>query len=321
VNYASLTSNGTVTAKAVNAIGASAARVRTVQRQAPIPPSSLSGQRYAICPGNTYNYNFAAAEATSYLISAPVGSIVKSANFPGNTLNVLSTTETSFSVVFPEGYVSGSGLVQVFSVNACLTSATSKGLTIYTTPERPATVSGSTTISCGEYTYTTPTSPLVSAYNWTAPAGATIVSGQGTNSVVISFSNAVATSSTLLVRGVSLCGVDGPSRSVALTKQACVARGISAEQEVKTDLVTYSELYPNPSSNSFNIDINAETTTEVTIVVYAFNGNVVSEEKHNLQKGNNTINTNTSRLPHGLYVVRFVNPTTNTITTKKFFKR
>jgi hypothetical protein len=144
VNYASLTTNGTVTAKAVNAIGASAARVRTVQRSVPVPPSSLSGQRYAICAGNTYNYNFAAAEATSYLISAPAGSIVRSANFPSNTLNVLSTTETSFSVVFPQGYVSGSGLVQVFSVTACSTSATSKGLTIFTTPERPATVSGPT---------------------------------------------------------------------------------------------------------------------------------------------------------------------------------
>jgi len=211
-------------------------------------------------------------------------------------------------------------LVQVFSVNACLTSATSKGLTIYTTPERPASVSGSTTISCGEYTYATPTSPLVSSYVWTAPAGATIVSGQGTNSVVIEFSNAVATSSTLFVRGVSLCGVDGPSRSVALTKQACVGRGVSAEQEVKTSLVTYSELYPNPSSSNFNVDINAAAASELTVVVYAFNGNVVSEEKHNLQKGNNTVNTNTSRLPKGLYVVRFINPTTNSVETKKFFK-
>jgi hypothetical protein len=321
VNYASLTSNGTVTAKAVNAIGASAARVRTVQRSVPVPPSSLSGQRYAICPGNTYTYNFAAAEATSYLISAPAGSIVTSANFPGNTLNVLSTTETSFSVVFPQGYVSGSGLVQVFSVTACSTSATSKGLTIFTTPERPASVSGPTTISCGSYTYSTPTSPLVSAYNWTAPAGAAIVSGQGTNSVVIEFSNAVATSSTLFVRGVSLCGVDGPSRSVALTKQACVARGVSAEQEVKTDLVTYSELYPNPSSSNFNIDIEGAENTSVNILVYSANGSMVSDKKHIVQKGKNTINTDVTKLSQGIYMVKIINNSNGNVETKKFIKR
>jgi hypothetical protein len=236
-------------------------------------------------------------------------------------LNVLSTTETSFSVVFPESYVSGSGLVQVFSVNACLTSATSKGLTIYTTPERPATVSGPTTISCGSYTYTTPLNPLVSSFQWTAPTGATIVSGQGTNSVVIEFSNAVATSSTLFVRAVSLCGVNGPSKSVTLTKQACVARGISAEQEVKTDLVTYSELYPNPSSTSFNIDIEVNESSSVNILVYSANGSRVSDKKHIVQKGKNTINTDVTKLAEGIYMVKIINNSNGNVATKKFIKR
>jgi archaellum component FlaF (FlaF/FlaG flagellin family) len=149
-------------------------------------------------------------------------------------------------------------------------------------------------------------------YIWEIPTGATVVSGQGTNSLTLTFSSAMATSTSLYVSYSNSCGTVSNRRKLTITEVPCLGR--------PANTVEYSELYPNPSSSNFNIDINAAAASELTVVVYAFNGNVVSEEKHNLQRGNNTVTTNTSRLPKGLYVVRFINPTTNSVETKKFFK-
>lgn len=63
--------------------------------------------------------------------------------------------------------------------------------------------------------------PNAISYSWTVPAGATIVSGQGTNSVEVSF-NSSFTSGSIKVAAVANCGARAP-RSLSLSRQVPVA--------------------------------------------------------------------------------------------------
>jgi hypothetical protein len=65
-------------------------------------------------------------------------------------------------------------------------------------------------------TYSVVAVPGATSYTWTAPTNATIVSGQGTNSIVLSVASNF-TSGTLSVRAVSSCG-QSAARSTSLSK-------------------------------------------------------------------------------------------------------
>lgn len=82
-------------------------------------------------------------------------------------------------------------------------------LTIQTTaPSTPIAVTGESYacayLTSGTTTYSTP-SVVGTSFEWVAPAGMTIVSGQGTNSITVSFGSAFVTSN-LKVRAVNGCG-------------------------------------------------------------------------------------------------------------------
>ncbi len=320
VNYATFPSSGTVNAYSVSAVGTSLPRTRTVTKNLPGVTSAVNGQKTGVCSGQPYSYTIIPTPSSqSYRIDAPVGVIVTSANFPSNNSNILSTPETNFTVVYPANFTTG--YIRVFSVNNCATSSSSRAIEIIKTPATPAVISGPTSITCGmlgqEVTYSIPAVPEAVSYLWEIPVGATIVSGQGTNSLTLTFSSAMPTSASLYISYTNSCGTSSNKRKLTITEVPCARPANTVEEK---EFVTYSELYPNPSSNNFNIDINAEEISEVTIVVYDFTGNVVMENKHKLNEGHNTISTETSRLPHGLYVVKFINPSTENVETKKYFK-
>jgi hypothetical protein len=84
-------------------------------------------------------------------------------------------------------------------------------------PANAGTISGISNICRGSngYTYTVPVIANASDYNWTVPAGATIVSGANSNSIVVNYS-LTAASGNISVYGSSVCGSGAPSY-VAIT--------------------------------------------------------------------------------------------------------
>ncbi|MBL7916111.1 MAG: T9SS type A sorting domain-containing protein, partial [Bacteroidia bacterium] len=82
--------------------------------------------------------------------------------------------------------------------NLCVTGTSNCGVTSAarcktvssTLPVTPGNISGISNGVCNStVTYSVPAVSGVTAYNWTAPSGATIVSGQGTNTVEVSYPN------------------------------------------------------------------------------------------------------------------------------------
>jgi Zn-dependent metalloprotease len=87
-------------------------------------------------------------------------------------------------------------------------------------PDQPGSISQSGTSSkvCpGEIrTYSVPAVSGVT-YQWTVPTGATILSGQGFNSIVLLFDSQLPSSSTLSVQAVNSCGIS-PERTRTISK-------------------------------------------------------------------------------------------------------
>ncbi|MEC4005485.1 T9SS type A sorting domain-containing protein [Flavobacterium sp. SUN052] len=340
---------GTVTlyfgVKAVNAVGSSVtsnatavpatsstAKLLKITNTAPAAVTTVTGAISAISCGTTYNYTMTPSLlATSYVITAPIGSVVTSASNTTNATNVLSTNDLGFSIVYPSNLATVTPkTVVIASVNGFGTSTTNKTLTIVPATLAAlgvATTGGTTFTRCSTKTISFPAIATATNYTWTVADGAVIVSGQGTNSVVVDFA-AVPTASTtnlITVFASNNCGVNTLTKTVTLTSAVCAAKIETVETKIATteEVTAYSNtsVYPNPAVSEFNIDIDASKVADVQMYIYSLNGTMVMNPKTiNLDAGRNTINQNVSNLSKGLYIVRLVDSNNKEIMVKKLIK-
>lgn len=166
--------SGSLTVIGTNCVGNSGARTYAIGT-VPGTPASISGPLYGVCAGSTQTYSCPiVSSASSYVWTVPAGATINS----GQGTN-------SINVTFPTPYTSGSVIVK--SATACTLSA-ARTITVRSVPVAPTTISGPATQVCGTKTYSIAASTSgATSYTWTAPTGATLVSGQGTTSVSIDF--------------------------------------------------------------------------------------------------------------------------------------
>jgi hypothetical protein len=334
---------GTVTlyfgVKAVNAVGSSVtlnttavpatsstAKLLKITNTVPAAVTTVTGTIAAISCGTTYNYTITPSVlASSYVITGPIGSVVTSASNPTNATNVLSTSNLAFSVVYPSNLSTlAAKTVVISSVNGFGASTTNRTLTV-----APATLLAVGTIGGGstfsrtiQKTISIPAVVGATNYTWTVVNGASIVSGQGTTSIVVDFSAVPLTSNTNVVSvfASSNCGVNTPAKSITLT--AALSRLIE-EVDTNNGEVAFSNasVYPNPASNDINIDIDASKVGDLQMSIYTINGIMVMKSKTiKLEEGRNTINENISNLSNGLYIVRLVDASNKEVMVKKLIK-
>jgi len=116
--------------------------------------------------------------------------------------NVSPTVTTQYLVEVSDGsqIVSASVTVQVMQLPGTL-----------------GTISGLTDVCAGtnNVVYSVPTAPAITNYFWNLPAGATVISGQNTNSIIVNFASNAA-SGNITVGGWSACGCV-PSDTLVVT--------------------------------------------------------------------------------------------------------
>ena len=297
VSYASDFTAGNITVTSSNGVGTSltAATLAVARTAAVVTPATIVGQVAGICAGVEYGYTFlAGANAQTYTITGPVGSVVTSADNASNTTsNVITTSNLAFTVVYPSSAIAN---ISIVASNACGSSlpktyVVSKVMGAITTISGPSAVA-----TCSQYTYTA--TPVVGAvsYTWTVPAGAQLVSGQGTNTVVVTFTGTLATGAVLKVIATNGCSVSSASKSSsALTRVDCP----NAKQEVVSSVPFEVKAYPNPYTESFNLSLATSSEERVGIVVYDMTGRLIEQRDVNtsdvsaLQVGD--------RYPSGVY--------------------
>ncbi|NBX80754.1 MAG: T9SS C-terminal target domain-containing protein [Flavobacteriales bacterium] len=201
VEFNSSFTSGNLSVESLNACGNSLKRT-LILYSVPRIPLSISGAFTSICSQVSSELTYSIAPvlgATSYTWTVPVGTIILSGQ--GTNSITLSIT-SSFA----------SGNLSVTANNICGSSAP-RILMLNSTPRVPGIISG---ISSGLCSIGTSISsykivPVLGAvnYTWTVPTGATIVSGQGTDSISVEFSG-VFTSGSLSVVANNACGSSAP---------------------------------------------------------------------------------------------------------------
>ena len=322
----SVTSNAT----AVNPTTTSTAKLLTLKAVLPSKVSTVAGQITAVCGGSTYSYTISApAQASAYKIVGPTGSIVTSANTT-NADNTLTTSDLTFSVQYPSVFVvttltpAADKTIYLTSTNGIGDCATTKAIVVGSSVAAIGLATGSAGITsftrCATQTFTIPAVVGATNYVWTPANGATIVSGDGTTSVVVNFSAVLATvtSTKLMVVATNACGVSSAAKTLTLASLVC--RTTAKADSIVDVRSTISEIYPNPSSESFNLDVNMVNSGEMSMTIYNLNGAIVRSKNVQLSEGNNVINEDISTFASGIYFVRFNNPTNNETITKKLIK-
>jgi hypothetical protein len=163
--------------------------------------SGLSNVCLKMGTTDTVYYSIAEnATATSYAWTLPTGVTMVTGN-----------GTSRIGVTFGNNFVSNSQ-IRVKPSNACGLSSRFSIISLSATPPTSLPVfTQSTTSVCGikgtatNATYTVSPIAGTNSYQWTVPTGATIVSGQGTNSIVVNF-NAGFTSGNITVKGSTPCG-------------------------------------------------------------------------------------------------------------------
>ena len=315
--------NGIGSSVTVNTAPNAASTAKLLKLTAAIPAavSAVAGQVAGLCGESSYKYTITPSPlATSYVITAPAGSVVTSASNLGNTIETLTTTDLSFTVVYPAGFLASSSSVKTLGVaakNGVGTSA-NKTLTLSSAMPAIATVTGGTT-----FQRSTPQSfgasvLGASTYTWVAANGAVITSGQGSNSVTVDFSavSSTVTSTKLTVYATNACGLNTAVKSVTL---ASTTSGARIRQEAIA--VSATEVYPNPVSSALNVDVTAANAGTVEVSVYSLDGTLVVNPKSiEVQEGANTVTENVSGLNSGIYILQIVNPSNGEVITKKLIK-
>ena len=120
-------------------------------------------------------------------------------------------------------------------------------VTVIPPPATPSVITGPASGLCNAQNVTYSVTNVAGVtYNWTVPTGATIVSGQGTNAVVVNFSNVLTGSGTcssspvICVTGSNYCGTSS-SRCLTLSLKPGKPVSISGPSNVTANqIVTYS---------------------------------------------------------------------------------
>ena len=312
------TSSLPISVNSVNACGTSVlAKTLTLTRALPATPGTITPSTTNVCSvvGTSTNVTYtvaavAGAFANGYIWTVPTGASI-----------VGSNNGTSISVSYSSDYTTA-GTVSVKSSNGVGSSATAKTLAVTrVAPATPASISGGTTYSSCDQTFSTPEVTGSAIYTWTVPTGATIVSGQNTNTVVVNY-GALRTAQTIKVKVTNGCGLSSAIKSVALTYSACSPSSIANNATTEeTSKVSVTEMYPNPTTDTFNVELTATKSGSVSVAVYSFDGLIVSSKNIQLSEGSNVLNENLSSQKSGIYIVKITNELTGEVTIKKIVKQ
>ena len=193
----SLSDGDTVSVRAFNSLdcGTTSTGITVTISDVPVAVGTISGD-FTVCQEDTgvVYTTTSIAGATSYNWSLPSGaSIVGAAS--GQIITVDYSTAAS------------SGNISVQGVNSCGNGVSSSASVLVSNkPEAATAISGAASVDQTDVaeTYTVASINNATSYIWTIPSGASIVSGSGTNSITIDFSN--AQNGMLTVKGVGNCG-------------------------------------------------------------------------------------------------------------------
>lgn len=205
---------GNICVKAINACGESPSFCRQIKYYdaKPSTPGAIAGKTIGLCSNQTYSIT-PVPNATTYNWVIPANTTIRSGQ--GTPQIVLS---------FQSGFVSGTLGVTASNCNG--TSAP-QSVQLSRNPDMPASIAGPVSAVCAGSTqnYSCALSPGATVYTWKVPTTAVINSGQGTNSISVTFGPTFVQGSISVTAGTS-CATQSPAKSIKVTSKPAVPAAI-----------------------------------------------------------------------------------------------
>jgi len=275
VRFTSGFSSSNISVQAINSCGVSSIRSLYIDRANPSTPGLISGPTNAceyISPnGQTAQYSVSGIPGNVYTWTIPPGAL----NFTGQGTNIISFK-------YPLGFTTGT--ISVFVTNGCGTSG-ARSLSIQTlNPAAPGVIDVIQLQTCPNriYSYTVANMPSnASSLEWTIPADATLLSGQGTTSIRVSYP-LTAINSKINVRAISNCR-SSAVRSTGVKLPACFIGGrvsnLNREQVnpfVDKTLKMELDIYPNPTTTNFKIQVKTPGKDLIVTRIFDMQGRIIN---------------------------------------------
>jgi hypothetical protein len=252
--------------------------------------SAITGNDNVNCGETGLAYSVTNTTGSSYQWTVPAGATIVSGQ--GTNAIVVNFAGTSGNVG-----------VQETSSAGCTGNLIALAVTVNNGVNTSA-IAGNSTVKCDAMNESYSVSNTAgSSYQWTVPTGASIVSGQGTNAIVVDFNSNMG---TISVVETSAGGCVGGAVNIVVS---CSHLGINENQTA--DIF---KVYPNPASD--NLHIEAAFDTPTTLVIYNTDGKLVIEQ--HIEKAD-IINVSISQLAKGMHFGKVVSGTT--VHTFKFIKQ
>jgi hypothetical protein len=299
ITFASNFTSSNVSVQAFNACGLSGTRSYFIARNNPSQPSLISG------PTNTCEYIGVNGQTATYAVSASVSVDSYTWTAPQGAIGLTGQGTNTISFKYPAGYTGGSILVT--ATNNCGTSQ-SRSLTVSRlVPSTPGNIDVINTTTCPsrEYTYSVSNLPSnATSMLWTVPASGTIISGQGTRSITVTYPVTVI-DGYVTVKSVSNCGTSS-TRALIIKLAPCPA--IPAPQYTKglmstTPSAIEVKVFPNPTTSTFNLQATDGVSKEIKVNIMDLQGRII---KTFMTTTNQTSNFG-SELKAGVYMVEVLN--------------
>ena len=217
INFACGATGGNLTVRANNICsGSGLAQSMSIMIATLAQPEVISGASSVVLPQSGIAYSVpAVAGATSYIWTVP------------GTLGTIASGSGTNSITVNYACGATGGVISVAAVNGCGSGLVRTLPVSITTLSTPGTISGSGTITFPQagVAYSVPVVAGATTYTWNVPAGATISSGQGSNSIMVNYACG-ALSGNLSVTANNSCGSGGTnSMSITVTTSAPATPG------------------------------------------------------------------------------------------------
>ncbi len=278
INFNAAYITGSISVTANNQCGASTARAVTI-KSAPATPGTITGLVNNICNSGNLNYSIPLVSgATNYTWAVTGGASI-----------ISGQGTTSVSIAFNVGFSVGN--ITVYAGNTCGNSST-KTLTVYGRPATPGTITGSATVCVNQsgVNYSIAAVTGATNYTWTAPAGATISTGQGTNAAIVNFG---ATAGNVSVTANNAC-------ATSLIKSKAITMNCKLEKVIENYDV---QLFPNPTEDFATVRFNSNESKTAVVEVKNIIGQIMFSKQFDLTYGANEIILEFKHYAKGTYII------------------
>lgn len=287
--------SGILSVTANNICGNSNAKTKTITRNTPAIPGTITGQSSGVCNANGIPYSVTNVAGITYNWSFNVGTASVATGQGSNSIT--ADYSNSFTT----------GILQVTAGNGCGISA-AKILTVKALASIPGAITGATVVCANQSGVPYSVSPVIGAtsYTWSGPSGSRFSDGVTTsttatftttaNAVTVNFAS---TAGSIKVKAINTCGT-------SLNKTLAVAFVCREDITTLKKEINFS-LFPNPASTEIKLNFYSTTTDDYHIRVTDILGKTIITKSLISVTGENEITIALETLSKGIYALELKN--------------